>query len=216
MSARPQCTTDGCDRPHHARGLCQPCYYAQWVAANGDRLRAARRSWRERNPDPVRSAEATRAWRRANPEKVRLAKAAYRKANPDAIRRYRTEWKAANPDKVRASKRRHAATRPEKGREYAARRRARRRGNRCEPYDRRTIFARDGWVCQLCDEPIYVALRCPHPMSATVDHVIPIVNGGADAPDNVQAAHKVCNERKGSRTPSADPPVRRTRKVTAR
>jgi len=36
-------------------------------------------------------------------------------------------------------------------------------------------------------------------MGATIDHIIPIVNGGADAAGNVQLAHFICNVVKGPR-----------------
>lgn len=53
-----------------------------------------------------------------------------------------------------------------------------------------------------CRQPIDLALRYPHPMSAVVDHNVPV----RDAPDrvydydNLFPMHKKCNERKGART----------------
>lgn len=44
-------------------------------------------------------------------------------------------------------------------------------------------------------------LRWPHADSLTLDHLHPIADGGAIYdPANVAAAHKHCNERKGSST----------------
>jgi 5-methylcytosine-specific restriction endonuclease McrA len=40
-------------------------------------------------------------------------------------------------------------------------------------------------------------------MSASVDHIIPLVLGGEHSMANVQAAHLVCNLRKGDRLNSA-------------
>jgi 5-methylcytosine-specific restriction endonuclease McrA len=37
------------------------------------------------------------------------------------------------------------------------------------------------------------------PMAPTVDHVIPISEGGTDTKANVQLAHRICNLRKGKR-----------------
>lgn len=71
---------------------------------------------------------------------------------------------------------------------------------------RRAVFERDGWICQLCDKPIDPGLTGPAPLSASIDHVKPLrelmKEYGADFVDdeaNWQAAHLVCNTRKGAR-----------------
>lgn len=68
-----------------------------------------------------------------------------------------------------------------------------------EPYDREAIFERDGWTCGLCQGPIDPALVFPHPMSKSIDHIVPLSLGGDDSSDNVQAAHLGCNCAKGNR-----------------
>jgi 5-methylcytosine-specific restriction endonuclease McrA len=80
-----------------------------------------------------------------------------------------------------------------------AARRARLVGARTEPYHRLDIFTRDDWRCQLCDGDVNPAIIYPHPLSASIDHAVPISLGGADAPDNVQLAHLRCNISKGAR-----------------
>lgn len=77
-------------------------------------------------------------------------------------------------------------------------RRARKRSAVSETVDRIAVFERDGWCCQLCGEPIDAALRHPDPMSASVDHRVPLVAGGPHTMANCQAAHLVCNGRKGA------------------
>lgn len=76
------------------------------------------------------------------------------------------------------------------------RRRTRINGGKCAPYKRLDIYKRDQWVCGICGKPVRNTLKYPHPMSASIDHVIPIAKGGGDTPDNVQLAHLVCNSRK--------------------
>jgi 5-methylcytosine-specific restriction endonuclease McrA len=83
---------------------------------------------------------------------------------------------------------------------YSKLRRARQRVGRVR-YRRADIFERDGYTCQLCGEPIDMTLKSPDPGSATIDHIIPFRRGGTDEPDNVQAAHRRCNFKKGRRLP---------------
>jgi hypothetical protein len=79
------------------------------------------------------------------------------------------------------------------------RRRARKAGVRFERFDKVSIFERDGWRCGICGEHIQRALLYPHPMSPSLDHVVPLVAGGAHVTSNVQASHLVCNFKKRDR-----------------
>lgn len=58
------------------------------------------------------------------------------------------------------------------------------------------VLDRDGWICQICKEPIDASDVYPHPRSPSLDHVVPISRGGGHTPDNCQAAHLGCNSRK--------------------
>lgn len=59
---------------------------------------------------------------------------------------------------------------------------------------------RRGDPCALCGKPIDYSLPARHPMSFELDEIIPISRGGSPIdPDNVQATHRICNERKGNR-----------------
>jgi 5-methylcytosine-specific restriction endonuclease McrA len=66
-------------------------------------------------------------------------------------------------------------------------------------FDARTVFERDGWRCQLCGDDINPTLRFPHPLSATIDHILPLTKGGDHSLANVQTAHFRCNCMKGNR-----------------
>lgn len=71
-------------------------------------------------------------------------------------------------------------------------------GARQEPYSRKAIFARDGWLCHLCGNPVPPELEHPDPLCASVDHVVPLSRGGDDTAENVACSHLVCNLSKGA------------------
>lgn len=58
------------------------------------------------------------------------------------------------------------------------------------------IFARDRWTCHLCDLPVSRTLKHPHPMSPSIDHLVPVDDGGSDDPANLATAHLACNVHK--------------------
>lgn len=61
------------------------------------------------------------------------------------------------------------------------------------------IFERDEWRCGICGHSVDATLEYPHRMSASLDHRVPLVRGGAHSPANVQCAHLQCNMDKGAR-----------------
>ncbi len=82
-----------------------------------------------------------------------------------------------------------------------------RRFPRVRGRQRRAIFERDGWICQICHAPIDRARRFPDPGFATIDHRDAF---GAHEPSNWQSAHLVCNVSKGTKlAPGASPKLRR-------
>jgi hypothetical protein len=82
-------------------------------------------------------------------------------------------------------------------RHQKATRKARQRAYPSEFISPRRVFARDGWVCQLCGKPTKRAVHVPDPLAPTLDHVVPLSLGGPHLYTNVQCAHFECNWRKG-------------------
>lgn len=76
-----------------------------------------------------------------------------------------------------------------------------RRGSdfRAPPRLRQEIYERDGWVCQLCEEPVNPDLDSSDLWAATLDHLIPRSHTLVpdDSPANLQLAHRWCNSVKG-------------------
>jgi hypothetical protein len=82
--------------------------------------------------------------------------------------------------------------------------RARHHGVRYQPVPVKAVYNRDDWRCQLC------GCKCKrratwskidgriHPMSPTIDHIVPMSLGGHHEPGNLQTACFQCNTRKGA------------------
>lgn len=66
-----------------------------------------------------------------------------------------------------------------------------------ETIRRARVLERDGWTCGLCHTPIARDHVVPHPKAPTLDHIIPLADGGTHTYWNVQAAHFACNVAKG-------------------
>lgn len=55
-------------------------------------------------------------------------------------------------------------------------------------------------ICGICGKPVDMQLKYPHPLSACVDHIIPIAKGGHPSDiDNLQLAHWQCNRAKSDK-----------------
>lgn len=66
----------------------------------------------------------------------------------------------------------------------------------------RVIYARDKFTCGICGKPIDMDTRAPHPLSPSLDHVVPLSAGGQHTSLNLRAAHFICNSRRGNRGPA--------------
>ena len=127
----------------------------------------------------------------------------YKQKNIDVVRQRSRE--AATTEEGRAKARARYWRNPEHYRAKAlrnknlalaadaeARRRAKIRGaERIEKVDRLAIYDRDGGVCHICEKPV-------DRDEFHLDHLIPIARGGTHTVDNVAAAHRECNQRRGA------------------
>ena len=160
------------------------------------------RRWREANPEKV--IEQCHRWRKANPEKWNANSRQWREANPERVIEKNRLWREANPEKVIELARLWREANPEKSRDATARRRAREADAFIEDVPRLEIFERDGWQCMIpgClhpGVPASLEKAWPHPLFATIEHVVPLAKGGTHERSNVVCAHLTCNIRKGDR-----------------
>jgi hypothetical protein len=117
--------------------------------------------------------------------------AARKRCGPCAAGRQRRQsesWKKAHPEVRRASWRRRKH-----------RRRAAKRGAESEHFNDREIFERDRWKCQICGRKVDPKAKYPDPLSASLDHTVPLAEGGAHSRANTRCTHWICNSRRGDR-----------------
>ena len=55
-------------------------------------------------------------------------------------------------------------------------------------------------VCGICGKPVDFGFKFPHPLSPTIDHIIPVAKGGHPSDmSNLQLAHFTCNRQKSDK-----------------
>lgn len=83
---------------------------------------------------------------------------------------------------------------------HSRRKNARRRGARVGiRYTLNQIGERDGWRCHICRRAVDRTLPGSRYMGPTIDHLVPLSDGGVDEPSNVALAHRACNMKRGAR-----------------
>lgn len=223
-----RCTTDGCDRPLRARGLCGMC----WKRAYGKRTRylitcvVCGEQHQSERPDGKycsdRCKGTAHARRGAGPHSKippghpahpqwqgRLLPALYaprrhRRELALPVRPLRRRWYAGQCRRCSAwfiddqPARNYCSHRCGKG-DAKDRYRARKSNAFVENVYRVRVFTRDGWRCQLCNKKTKPNEVVPHPLAPVIDHIIPLARGGTHEPTNVQCAHFMCNSLKGDR-----------------
>lgn len=147
-----------------------------------DRVKASKKASDKKNSDRVRTW--ARRWADENRDRYNDVKRAYRDANIESARASNLRWQRANKDKTKAQKHK---------------RRAAIRDQEIETFSVRSIFDRDRWVCGLCGRKVDSRLKYPDPNSVSLDHIIPIAEGGGHTRRNVQCAHLLCNRQKGAK-----------------
>ena len=119
----------------------------------------------------------------------RQERKAYYLAHPDQVKAYNRKYYLAHREQINAKIRAYAQAHPEGRRARARKRRALQLGVPRQPYKVSEIIARDRGMCGICHRRVAKA-------EFSIDHILPISLGGADAPHNVQLAHLQCNSRK--------------------
>lgn len=176
---------------------------AKWNAANRDKVReSSRRSyqrnkaqrlaenveWRRRNPEKVRGYR--RKWVEANPDLDVASKRSYYERNGDRVKARAAARYAADPARHRRMGDLWRAANPEKVAVYRQSRRARVRGapgRGVSTAEWDDVLRESCGVCAYCGE---------RPPRLCMDHIEPLVGGGAHDVENIAAVCRRCNASK--------------------
>ena len=73
-------------------------------------------------------------------------------------------------------------------------------GNRAAYENARKKILATQTICGICGKPVDFSYKTPHPLSPTVDHIIPVSKGGHPSDmANLQLAHRCCNREKADK-----------------
>lgn len=142
-----------------------------------------------------------------NSERILANKRRYYLENAEEIIIKRREYRKKNSDVLSQRQRKYYL----KNREYIIERqskitkirRARLFSAFVEPVCEKKLFIRDEGLCYVCSKKIDLDLSWPHPMSKSLEHIIPLSKGGKHSYENTALSHLVCNIRKGSSLPDS-------------
>lgn len=213
--AKRSCTLPGCTQPHRARGLCSGHWKQQYgkreqypivcVTCEKEHLSARRDGkycsetckgiGQRGKPSGNQGTSWTRRQRATN-KLYWAAKGTQGKSTwtSGPCAQCGTQFTAVGPGLAA----RFCSTRCATAKKNRVRR-ARQRGVERAYYTRMSIFTRDGWRCHICKRTVRKDQQAPHPLAPTLDHLVPLAEGGPDNAANVATAHFMCNSRRGAR-----------------
>jgi 5-methylcytosine-specific restriction endonuclease McrA len=206
---RPPCPAEGCDRLVQALGWCHVHYKRMRNHGSTSKLLPVQNQFVPRGCIDCGSAliPNRNRYNRCQPCANRAYRATHRAEHNAETRRYKAShreenakkwqiYRAAKLEQIRAKNRaytrEYTRTHPEKNREYGHRRRARLRSAFVTSVSMDMIYLRDGGICQICKKLVKRS-------QASMDHVLPLSQGGTHEPRNVRLAHRKCNTKRGYR-----------------
>jgi 5-methylcytosine-specific restriction endonuclease McrA len=160
-----------------------------WHSLNIDKVREIFKKWVERNY--VRKQKADRKWRDENSERVKRNNKLWAINNPEKRRAINSASQKRNPEIGRKKSRKYIAAHPEKNTINQANRRATKmkNGGKIRSKEWLDLKEKYNFTCLKCGK------KEPE-IKLTLDHVVPLVMGGAHSIENAQPLCVSCNSSK--------------------
>jgi 5-methylcytosine-specific restriction endonuclease McrA len=186
------------------QAYCKTCRSADY-AANREAISARRHAYYVANAEKIcervrayqaTHTEAKRAYNRAYIAATREERKAYKEANKEHITSYMHNYRETKVEELRAYAREWGRKHPDKVRIRCAKRRAliKNNGGEFSYDDYKAMKTAQAGICAYCQ-------RQHHPDALTIDHIIPLKQGGRHEAANICLACRKCNFSKGNRTP---------------
>jgi 5-methylcytosine-specific restriction endonuclease McrA len=167
-------------------------YGLRYYADHAEKARANARTYYRTHPEECR--EASRKQRVEKPEKVRAATRKWALAHVAEKAEYRKEYCETHREERHVYTKKYLHT--PHGKEIM------RLSNQKRAHQRRAAGKLDikafyakcaglNWYCQICDKELSKE-------TATVDHIVPVSQGGTNVIENLQPLCRSCNSRKGT------------------
>lgn len=189
---RPRCAIEGCEETVHGKGLCKPHYHSQYKGRDPHTYK---------KPEPIPDFytcivchEDFRPWGQSRKYCSKKCAMLFKRYGNDippldfecvscgtTVKRDRFSTHGLKPNRSRCDS-------------CATRRGLRKLYKEFYSSPKSKV---DG--CALCGEAVDRSLEWPHPLSKSVDHIVPISKGGTDDIENLQLAHLRCNISKHDR-----------------
>lgn len=169
----------------------------EWRAANQERARARSAKWKAENPQLVKAGSVQ--YYLKNSERIKENAAKWSSENREKVLGYQAVYRSRNQDKIKTQGKLYQIANPEVARVAQARRRARIRSAEGDhnKSDILKIFDLQKGKCADCK----LKLEKSGKGAYHVDHIMPLVRGGGNGPDNLQLLCPRCNLTKQSKDP---------------
>lgn len=164
-----------------------------YLATNSERVAKRARAYREANRKDI--AEAERAYLSVNAERKAESRRAWAKKNRERIRKNERIWRELNREYVTQKRRAYATANRIRLNAHERNRKALKRnadGNHTASDIERQYGAQKG-KCYYCHKRLSEKYQ--------VEHVVPLIRGGSNGPENIVIACASCNQSKGSKLP---------------
>jgi len=147
----------------------------KWNEGNPERAAGHRKKWLSKNMEKVKEYAKNRVFPPGHQKEQSRRR---REKNPELMREYRRRSEKKNPQAKAIRENRRRAIK------IAA------PGTGVSRREWQEVLRQQGGKC----------LRCGTSDDLSMDHVVPLVKGGADDPDNIQVLCRPCNSKKGIKT----------------